>query len=89
MKQRLIFIFLVFFLWIQTEARKTISIKISATKSKSHHRFVLPVLAATEYAISLYALIPILLASLGNIHFCLPAEPEITLEQIRNRLNLK
>jgi hypothetical protein len=84
MKQSALFIFLLFsFFMIQTEARKIITIRICTKKSNPHHKFILPVLAATECTISLYALIPILIASLGNIQFCLPAEPEITVEKLK------
>lgn len=74
--------FMFSFLEIQTKPKKIVTIICSATKSKVQHRFVLPIVAATEYVISLYALIPILIASLGNIHFCSPAEPEITVAKL-------
>jgi hypothetical protein len=90
MKQKKITVFLMlFFFSIQTNEGKKVSIISSFKKSKSN-RFIVPVFAASELtAVVLYTLIPILLASLGNINFCLPAAPEIILENDNNILHLK
>jgi hypothetical protein len=90
MKQRKLFIFLLFlFSLSQTKESKVTSIVLCLKKTKTAHRFILPIIAASELTVSLCTtLIPILIASFGNINFCLPAAPEIFLEKDVNTLQL-
>lgn len=88
MKHFIIILFLSFFLKIETQTQKTITIVSSFKKSKTNHRFVLPVFAAIECSATLYTIIPVIIASLGHINFCLPAQPEIELETINKKLIL-
>lgn len=81
-------LFLCFFLKIEPQQKKTITIVSSIKKSKTNHRFVLPVFAAIECSATLYTLIPVIIASLGHINFCLPAQSEITLETMNKILIL-
>lgn len=81
MKHYLIILTLSLFLTVQTKLKKTVVITSSIKKSKNNHRFVLPVFAAIECTAAVYALIPIIIASLGHVNFCLPAQPELTIEE--------
>lgn len=90
MKQKLFFIFLLLIpSLVKTADKKTLSIVIAAKKTTHQHRLIFPLIATLNYTPAFYLLISALIASIGNINFCLPSMPEIILNEDINILKSK